>query len=220
MSIALRKFEFNAEDVDNLVLAWLNRLSATEVDQFFWDYPGTFGYSETGYGLGLTTARRITEKRSRSINGFRSIRDIINVPGVGPDKINDMRIQAREALALAEYHSIPYEPVKLWKMLFEEGPGVPLSQVIEQLKKALKMSTDYISKTVKSETTQFLLKMPFIALTRVHNEENQIQVSADQFIRTRIQPWAFAVHSSNYVWSLNMKYIPDNNYDITLEKGI
>lgn len=213
------KLEFSAKEVDTLVLAWLNWLSVTAMDQFFWDYPGPFDYSRTGYGLGRDTARRIIQARSKSINGFKSITDVTNIAGVGPDKMNDMRIQAREALALADYRSIPLEPTKLWEMLSKEGPGVSLSEIIEQLKKALKISAGYLNKTVKAETTQVLLKIPFIALAWVQNGESQSQVSVDQFVRVRFQPWAFAVHNSNCLWSLNMKYIPKNNYTITLEKG-
>ncbi|MCK4783041.1 MAG: hypothetical protein KAV87_04770 [Desulfobacteraceae bacterium] len=215
----MRKLEFSTEEVDTLVLAWLNRLSAVDMDRFFWDYPGPFDYSQTGYGLGRDTARRIVEARSDSIDGLRNITDVMNVKGVGSDKMNDMRIQAREALALARYHTTPHEPVTLWKMLLREGSGMPLSGVIAQLKKALKISTNHLNKTVGAETTQVLLKIPFVALAWVQNEENEIQVSIDQFIRVRIKPWAFAVHDSNYLWSLNMKYIPDNNCDISLEKG-
>lgn len=217
--MVLGKLEFSTKEVDTLVLAWLNWLSVTAMDQFFWDYPGPFGYSRSGYGLGRDTARRIIQARSKSINGFKSIMDVTNIAGVGPDKMNDMRIQAREALALADYHSISHEPAKLWEMLFKEGPGVPLPMVVEQLKRALEISAGYLNKTVKVETTQVLLKIPFIALAWVQNGESQSQVSVDQFVRVRFQPWAFAVHSSNCLWSLNMKYIPKNNYTITLEKG-
>jgi hypothetical protein len=194
----LRNLVFEAHEVDNLVLAWLNRLSAPQIDGFFWDYTGPFGYSQVGYGLGAVVASRIARLRAALPDGFRHISTVENMPGIGPDKIDDMRVQAREALALAVYRGIEPDPDVLWERLYQEGPGIPLSRLLAYLKRYFR-SAGY-SHTI----TQVLLEVPFVALALVDDAKKRVPAPR-QFLRIRTQPWAFVVHPAENWWKLSVE---------------
>lgn len=210
----LNRLLLRPEEVDALVLGWLNSLSDRDMDAFFWDYPGIFGYSSAGYGLGLKTARRIVRQRQKRSGGrFNDIQQVAVVQGVGDDKLNDMRVQAREAMALAEYRGIPHEPLGLWQALSAVGSGTSLKHVLAGILRSLSLRRPGPFKAARMKIN---VTTPFVALARKPGEPDRDAVAA--FTRVRVEPWAFAVHEPEYCWNLNVEYFPDRHSVVSVRK--
>ena len=216
--MALKELNLTEGDIDNLVLAWANLLSARDIDRFFWDYPGPYGYSSSGYGLGIDTAKRIVEHRGRRIGGFGAIPQLIDVPGVGPDKVSDMRIQAKEAFALAAYRSLARDPVRLWKSLYNEGPGIPLANVVKSVEGSMAKSDDYMKRYELADIGRAMIRMPFVALAWIQEDKSGNRESVEQFTRVRVKPWAFAVHGADNRRTLRVDYSGRDDCQFTIER--
>ncbi|MDH5366703.1 MAG: helix-hairpin-helix domain-containing protein [Cyclobacteriaceae bacterium] len=210
-----------SKDIDALVLSWLNILSSDQMDEFFWDYPSIHDYSSVGYGLGKTTATKIVIMREKRASGFTSVNQIRKIKGVGADKISDMRMQAKEALVMAEYYKITTKPLQLYKKLAAIGFGQPLTLLIkgmvENLNRTLITTRGLVSKKVSS----LGLEIPFVSLIPIHERGvNDKPVFIDRFQRIRVQPWAFVVHDSNLFWKLNIDIKNESAYTVHLKKAI
>jgi hypothetical protein len=194
----LREFGVSVQDTDDVVIGWLNLLDAGQIDRFFWDYPGPVGYSPSGYGLGCVTAKRIVARRNILPGGFTSIDQVRSIRGIGPDKTLDMRRQAKEALALATWLMRPYEPAELWKLLSREGPGRPLSMVVDRLNRSSTFIADRCGRNAKVD-----MQIPFVALALERfNEEPGPCI--EHFLRVRVEAWSFAAHRPEDMWLLTI----------------
>ena len=201
--MSLRGFSPTRNEVDTLVLAWLNQMDTVEIDDFFWDYPAPTGYSANGYGIGRATARQIVAHRNNNTNRkFVTLDEVRNIRGVGNDKIADMRIQAREALAVAAYRGKHYEPAQLRKILGNIGPGLPLFRVVEKFKWEL---SQLLSQQKKGFYVKIIgtasIKIPFVALVPADIGSNETSA----YPRVRIEPWAFAAHDKKYFCILEIE---------------
>ena len=198
-AISLRYYTFSNNEVDELILSWLNLMSISDIDRFFWDYPGDTDYSLSGYGLGRGVASRIVAVRKKT-GVFTSIQQVFAINGIGEDKLNDMRTQAKEAIALAEYKDLQRDPKILWRALLLKGSGMTLDYFIQHLiKPQLDRSLRGGSEFGKMTAT---LSIPFIGLARI---VGGVQDSIASFTRIRVEPWGFSVHSNRYLWRLNVE---------------
>ena len=199
-------------EADSIAIAWLNMLSAEQIDRFLWDYPRLHGCSPSGYGLGKATARRLVEARRQLPAGFQTIEEVRAVPGVGEDKVADLRMQAKEAIALGRYENLPTDPLKLWIRLLTKGPGRPLIRLLRSVQLQLR-------RTIAGwwEASSVDLRIPYVALAIQPPAANP---DVSQFTRVRIDPWAFGVHQKKDVWLLCMKREPRNTYKINLVRAI
>ncbi|MCK5002569.1 MAG: helix-hairpin-helix domain-containing protein [Gammaproteobacteria bacterium] len=211
-SVFLHRYQFSNNELDELILSWFNLMSLADIDRFFWDYPGETDYSMSGYGLGRAIAQRIVTMR-KNIGAFTSMQQILAINGIGKDKISDMRTQAKEAIALAEYKNIQRDPEMLWRALLLKGSGMTLNYFIQHLiKPQLELSIRDVSGYGKIKTT---ISIPFIGLARI---VEGAQDSVTSFIRIRVEPWAFAVHSNKYLWKLSAEGYDHKDMKFTVSR--
>ena len=210
--MVLKNYNPDNESINNLVVEWMNILNPTQMDEFFWDYPGYHGHSSSGYGLGLVTARKIVNYRNKVPGDIKDMREIRKISGVGPDKVEDFLTQAREALSLAVWKSLSPDPYRIYLLLMKEGSGVALNKVY----KAVRERLTKLSKSL----TDFTVEIPFIALVHNTGSVNMKYRTQDQFPRIRTQPWAFVAHKREYRWMMTIKIERMKRVSMSVERMV
>ena len=189
-------FTPSEQDAKDLVLAWMNRLSVSELQHQLWDYPGDRDYGSPGYGVGEVVARRIVLQRTQPNTSLASTEDLLSIPGFGPEKLEDVLLQASEAIALSRYlRSSSDDPLYLWYRLQRNGPGLPLVTVARTV---VAHASNLID--VRVEDTALDFHVPVVALERRRRASTPHSIA--DFPRVRVEPWAFAVHRPHSVWTL------------------
>ena len=206
----------NDRTAHELLLNWLNLLTSDEIESFFWRYHPVPGGGGPGLALSASTAKAIVSVREKSRTGFRSVLDVEKVTGVGVEVLGDMKMQAREAIALSNFSSHAMSARSAYEMLSTTGPGGSLTTVIEALRTTLKKLK---SSKRFSKKLDIHLEIPFVGIIREKMQKADGVIMAGEFLRIRTEPWAFVAHDKNLCWKMNIDYSGNRLRIASIERG-
>ena len=197
------------EDINKLLVGWLNILDAHQICNFFWDYP-YLGYARraAGYGIRAHVANNIIKARQKRKEGlFSNIEEVDAVFGMGNETMTDIRFQAKEALSLAKYFGLKHEPKQLWQELLKVGPG-------KHLKAICKYFILLQREIVEGKRMSSSVNIPFIPLMPPFYKRNRIE----DFVRVRVEAWAFWVYPKEYHWEMSLEVNSNGSYKADISK--